>query len=442
MNRIYLVLSSRKVFLLPFTLALFLPLFFHGPRIGMPYVKGGDEIHYMAIINSLLIDGDLDLRNNYDAAREGSWQIGKKYAGQAIDPHVVWNVGGHQVIWSQVYEDTNKWTKDSNGFFVPLRKPNVNLDVSKLPEYSSHPAGIAFLLAPFLWLAKGTPLVESLALGCSNAAIIFSAFLFRRILRRYTNNPLSINVGTLLAFLGTPIWAYGRTLFMEPFLIFFALSAYLLAVEKKSSFWIGVLLGLGALLKPNFLILLFPLVLFFWKERQVRKILWMIPGPFLSTLFILYLNLRMYGSPFTPPQPFVFGNPLNGVFGLLFSWNHGIFAFAPVAFLAFFAWKQFFRAHIHEATLFASGFVIYFLMMAVFNCWWGGWCYGPRLVAPVLPFLMIPIFYLPNQISSWGKPIRILAFILCLLSVGFNLLGALDGYWDSHPLTILMGNIS
>jgi hypothetical protein len=105
-------------------------------------------------------------------------------------------------------------------------------------------------------------------------------------------------------------------------------------------------------------------------------------------------------------------------------------------------WKKFFREHKDEALLLAGGFGVYFLMMSLFACWWGGWCYGPRLVAPALPFLMVPIFYLPDAFSSWSKPLKWLAVVLCLLSLGFNLLGAMDGYWDSHPLTILKGNLS
>lgn len=408
----------------------------------MPRIKGGDEPHYLVMINSLLMDGDLDLRNNYESARNGSWQVGKKFMGQPVDPHVVWTVGGRQVIWSEVYEEPDQWLKDENGNPKPVRKPGVTINVDGLPEYSSHPAGIAFLLAPFLWPFRGTPYTEPIALLCSNLAVILSVFLFHGILRRYTTNPLGLNLATLLAFLGTPIWAYGRTLFMEPYLLFFAMGAFYLVLEKKSGFWAGIALGLGALLKPNFLILFFPLALFYVKEKKFKTIILMMAGPAISTAAILYTNARWYGSPFTPPQPFWFGNPIHGLLGLLFSWNHGIFTFAPVSLLALFCWARFFREHRAEAWLLASAFTLYFLMMSLYGCWWGGWCYGPRLVAPVLPFLMALLVYLPEVYSSWGRPLKVLAVVLCLASLAFNALGAMDGYWDSHPLTLLVGNIS
>ncbi len=423
-------------------LLVFVPLFFHGPRFGIPYVKGGDEPHYLAMINSLLIDGNLDLRNSYDSARKGSWRIGKKFAGAAVDAHVDWNVGGRQVTWPQVYEDPNQWKKGADGYYVPERRPDVTVDISNLPEYSGHPAGIAFLLAPFLWPFRGTPLTEPMALLCSNLAVLLSVFLFRGILRRYTQDRLALNLATLLAFLGTPIWAYARTLFMEPYLIFFATAAYFLVLEKRSGFWAGISLGLGALLKPNFLILSLPLACFLVYKRKFKSLGLLAIGPCLATAAVLYSNFLWYGSPFTPPQPFWFGNPLHGLVGLLFSWNHGIFTFMPAALLALAAWPRFLRDHGSEAVLIGSGFLVYFIMMALYGCWWGGWCYGPRLVAPVLLFLMAPIFHLPGIYSPLGKPLRLLAVVICVASLAFNALGAMDGYWDSHPLTIFAGNIS
>jgi hypothetical protein len=229
---------------------------------------------------------------------------------------------------------------------------------------------------------------------------------------------------------------------MEPYLSFFAMAAFYLILEKESGLLAGIALGLGALLKPNFLILFLPLAVFCARNKNFRTILWMAAGPAVSTAAILYSNALMYGSPFAPPQPFRFGNVFEGMGGLLFSWNHGIITLAPIALLALALWKRFFRERKAEAALIAAGFAVYFLMMAFFDCWWGGWCYGPRLVVPVLPLLMVPVFYLPEAFRAWSKPARLFALTLCLLSLAFNLLGALDGYWDSHPWTLLKGNLS
>jgi hypothetical protein len=408
----------------------------------MPHIKGGDEPHYLLILNSLMNDGDLDLKNNYESVHQGSLQAGRKFAGSPLDHQVTWVIDGKRIGWGDIYQTGGEWNRDSQGHPVPTLKPGITMDVSSLPQYSGHPPGEAFLLAPFLWPFRGTRFVEPLALLASNFMVILSVFLFRSLIARYIPNRLILNYTTLLVFLGTPVWNVGRTLFTESFLLCFALAAYVWALRKNSGFWPGVFIGMGILMKPVFILLLPPILWSLWTRKLRREMFLALTGPLFSTGVTLLLNDRMFGSPWNAPQPFTFGNPLVGILGLLFSWNHGLFTFAPIALLAVLSWRRFHVEQNHEALLFALGFAGYFLVMASWNCWWGGWCYGPRLIAPVIPFLMIPCFYTLESYPKFTQPVRLLVLLLCVLSLAFNFLGALDGYWDSHPLTILWGNIS
>jgi hypothetical protein len=421
-------------------LMLFFPLFFHGYHFGWPWVKGGDEPHYLIMINSLMNDGDFDLRNNYESALKGSDQAGRKYAGMPIGRHVEWK--GLKIGWPQVVENPDKWPLDSQGHPVPSVKSGFNGDYLNLPEYPSHPAGMAVLLAPFLWFVRGTRLVEPLALFYSFLAVAMGAFLFHRLVRRYDSDPVVANAAVLLAFLASPIWMNARTLFTEPFLLFFALASYLLVVEKKSGFWPGLLLGLGGLLKPNFLILLLPPALFLLREHRWKALSLLFLGPSLSAVGTLYLNNLFMGSPFMTNNPVTFGNPLNETFYLLFSWNHGLFVFSPIAFYCLVVWKKYFAQCGSEAFLFSSGFALYFIFMAC--CWAGpwGWSFGPRHIIPVVPFIMVPMFYLWKDYQNFGKGPRMLIQAAIGISIFINFLGALDGYWDSNPLTIFAGNIA
>ncbi|HEY5038769.1 MAG TPA: hypothetical protein VIJ93_06845 [bacterium] len=437
-----LFFSRDKAFLTFLCLLLFIPLFFHGWRFGIPYVKGGDEPHYLIVINSLLNDGDLDLKNNYDSACQGSFQAGKKYASLPLGRHVVSNLNGRRIISEEIYEDSDKWKRDEKGHPVPVLKPGVTSAISSLPEYSIHPSGIAYLLAPFLWIVKGTPYVEPLALFLANLSVLFSVFLFRRVIGRYTKNAALINWGTFLVFLGTPVWAYGRTLFTEPFLIFFALGAYLLALEKNSGLWAGALIGLGMMIKTPFSFLAIPLFGFWLLRGEWGNLLRFALGPILSAVFYLFLNFKMYGSSFHTPTPFLFYNPIYGSLGIWLSWNHGILAFSPMIFPILFSWKKFLKEQRPEAYVWGGGFLSYFLVMANFIGWSGAWSFGPREILPVIPFLMIPICYTLKNFSEWGRPKQLAFIVLCVLSLAFNALGAMDGYWNSHPLTIFKGNIS
>ncbi len=434
-----LIRSQKATF--TFLLAmLFFPLFFHGYHYGLlPWVKGGDEPHYLLIINSFLNDGDFDLRNNYDSALKGYDQAGYKFASKPLDRHI-WFKGG-KIGGPDVYEGPEKWILDAEQHPVPLMKKNIQEDFSNIPEYPAHPVGIAFLLAPILWFFRGGRFIEPLALFCSFAAVAGAAYLFHRLVRRFNPSLPAANTALLLTFLASPIWMNARTLFMEPYLLFFAVASYLCFIERKSGFWTGILLGLGGLLKPNFLILVLPPALYLLRERKWKEVLLLGIGPFLSALTFLCMNDLFFGSPFISPQPVTLGNPLHEAYYLLFSWNHGILMFSPIAVYCFFAWKKFHKAWGGEALLIGSGFILYFLFMVF--CWAGpwGWSYGPRHVVPVLPFLMVPMALFWDDYGKFGKGLRWLSAAAIVVSVFINFLGALDGYWDSNPITILAGHI-
>jgi hypothetical protein len=431
-------LSSDKTFLPFLFLCLFVPLFLRGSHFGAPRVKGGDEPHYLVMINSLLKDGDLDLRNNYDSALKGSSQAGSTFAGFPLDRHTTWMEKGQKVRWPDLYEvKGEKWGKDLDGFFTPTLKPGVQPPDGTRVEYSLHPFGSPILIASLLWPFRVTSHVESAALILSNFIFFLSALAFRRILRRYVSDPGTVNLTVFLVFLGTPLWHYGRTLFTESLLLTLAVGAVALVLEKKTGFWPGVLIGLGMLMKPVFLLLAVPLFWFLAREGKFKAVLRMIVAPLLAGGTILAMNNFQFGSPWQPSMTFRFGNPLAGATGLWFSWNHGIVAFAPVVLLALAAWGKFLREKKREAVLIGSSFAVYFLLFSLWHIWDGGWCFGPRLIVPVLPFLMTPLFYLPGLFQGWGRWRRALCVGLCLLSLGVNFCGALNGSWGSHPLTLL-----
>ena len=86
-------------------------------------------------------------------------------------------------------------------------------------------------------------LVEPAAVTCSTLAIILAFFLFRSLLQNYADL-VTVNLTAVVAFLGTPAWAYGRTLFSEPYLLLFAVGAYWASLRKRNPFLSGVFIAL------------------------------------------------------------------------------------------------------------------------------------------------------------------------------------------------------
>src|SRR5439155_1367496 len=73
-------------------------------------------------------------------------------------------------------------------------------------------------------------LLEPACLACSGLATVAAFLLFLRLLRGYAVGPLAVDLISVAAFLGTPVWFYGRSLFMESFLLLFVPAAYTLAL--------------------------------------------------------------------------------------------------------------------------------------------------------------------------------------------------------------------
>ena len=157
---------------------------------GLPGVRSGDEPHYLVLINSVISDGDFDLANNYRDMHRGGPQAGRVFAGAPLDHHVNWYEGDRLVKWWQAYQmDPNAWQKDEEGHRMPTHRPESGLGPVPGPEYSQHPAGLAFLLAPILYPFRDTALVEPAAIYCSGLATVLGCFAWCWLTRPYAKYP-------------------------------------------------------------------------------------------------------------------------------------------------------------------------------------------------------------------------------------------------------------
>ena len=73
-------------------------------HLDWPRVFSGDEPHYLVLINSVLLDGDLDLANNYAAVHRGEPQAGARFSGFPLDHHTYLFEGGSRKKWDKIYE--------------------------------------------------------------------------------------------------------------------------------------------------------------------------------------------------------------------------------------------------------------------------------------------------------------------------------------------------
>jgi hypothetical protein len=128
---------------------------------------------------------------------------------------------------------------------------------------------------------------------------------------------------------------------------------------------------------------------YFW-----RYLLWALP---VALPFALY-NLAIYQAPASPYysvyQPFSVSHPnlLEGLLGNLISPSRGLLIYSPVLILAAAGVIVKLKQHTFEKLdgILIAIIVLHWLVISDFALWWGGWAYGPRFFADVLPYF----FYL------------------------------------------------
>jgi hypothetical protein len=407
--------------------------------LGLPAVLSGDEPHYLVIINSVICDGDFDLANNYQNVHQGGLQAGRIFAGQPLDHHVNWYQDGRLVQWWQAHEmDAERWNRDSQGHPVPTRHSHLRPVDDK--EYSQHPVGLAFILAPILVGFRGTPLVEPAALFCSGLATVGGCCAWCWLVKQYTKFPLHVVGAAAVAYLGSPLWHYGQNLYSESFLAFFAVAAFAMALRGEKYFIAGLLLGAGILIKAPFALFAVPLIgdaLVRFRWRQAFECL--VPVA-LAILLVLFWNQQMHGDWLKSAQEWEAGSPIEGLLGLTFSWAHGLLLVSPSLVLLAIVVPEWFQRHRRDAILITLAVFLYGGLMVSWASWWGGSCYSGRLILPIVPFLFVP-FALLFDSKTWKTDVlaRIVGGTLMIISIAFGALAAFgcDYVWGCHPLQLL-----
>lgn len=426
---------------LPLAVLLFVPHVFSHPgeweeperrvRFGWPRTLAGDEPHYLVQLHSLLSDGDLDVSDDYAEVHAGGDAAGRHFRGQPIDHHSVWFTDGERVGWHDTYfPDASQWRREPDGRWVPTLRPDREPGAA---EYSTHPPGMAIVAAAFLWPLRGTEAVEPGTLVLGGLATLLAAVCFLRLVRAYVEHDWQAGLVTLVAFLGTPAWLYGRTFYNEPYLLLLTTFAYMTFLRDGQRVLAGTAIAIGMLVKPPFGLLLVPMLLAVPETGRWRHVLMLSLPCVVGAGVVLGLNTMMFGGPLRSSQPFQWGNPLwNGLL-LVISPQNGVLPFAPVVLPALVLWPRFVREYGRDAIVLGLGFLLYFGLMACWKYWHGGFCYGPRLVVPVLPLALVP---LALAFRTTGG--RIAFGLFGLLGVAINLIAVTPPWssWTRHPFSI------
>jgi hypothetical protein len=397
------------------------------------------------MVNSLIQDGDFDLYNNYQRVYQGSDEAGKAFAGAYLDQHVAWATEQGNVRWGHVYEmDPARWGHDGEGSPVPKIQDGKRELADSLTSrhYSWHAWGLPVLLAPIAYLFRGTQYLEAVMLICSGLSVVGAMYFFHMLVQPLTQNAQHTFLLVAAAFLGTPIWAYGRTLFTEPYLLFCVVGAFALYLRRQSGFWVGILIGVGILIKPAIAVVAVPLVLDSLFRRNWNRAIFIVIPCFGFSLLVLAGNHLMYGSYFAFPITSARFAIWQDCIEYIFSFTQGLFFLAPVVVAAIAGYPKLFCYFQRDAIIIFAGFFVYFTLCSSYDYGNGGYCYGPRYLVPVLPLLFASFPDIGDlgvtQTGNWTIA------ILLILSVEINFIAAVGcgNCWYRHPVELLLNATS
>lgn len=330
-----------------------------------PSALSGDSPHYLVAVRSLIDDFDFDVSNNYEQAERGGLDAGVRFRGAVPDRHA---------------------DRDGTGREIPTHSPFF----------------IA-LLAVFALPARGTVWVEAICVWvCLAAGLVSLWWIAVHASRRRW---------LLLAAFATPLWAYSRDIWVEPFIA--AAWAFMLTSRRL---WLLFLLGfVGICLKYPFAVVPAAMAAVAWRNGEKRRAAVLgasVLCGLAAVVAVVQILFRDVGH-FSLFHSGIHGDfdwPFDGVVGLLLDPENGLLFFCPMLAFAFLPlWRK------RDWLLPAAAF---FLVHAAYSDWRGGTGFSARYLVPLIPFCMAA---LDEASPRLGFPFK----IACLYSLAWGILAGL-----------------
>lgn len=305
--------------------------------------------------------------------------------------------------------------------------------------YQFFPPGTTFLLVPFVAATEfvlhalgaesldehvrraGTERFEKVL---ASVWMWFAALGFFILARRHGSFCSSI-FSTLVFALGSSVWSeLSQAIWSQTAMLLVLVWGLVWLIHQLSSdgnlAGPGAVLGFAFAVRPTAAIPLVFLVLLVWWQARPR-VLQFLTGMSISGLALAAFSLTTYGS-ILPPY---YGAGRVGwhsslpeaLIGTLVSPSRGLFVFSPVFLLGLAALPWTLRRRPIKPILLVglASTVSLWLLVSSFPQWWGGHCFGPRLLADAIPWLALTLVPLFDAITSLRSARRYVGLALLLL---------------------------
>jgi hypothetical protein len=323
--------------------------------------------------------------------------------------------------------------------------------------YAVYGLGTSLAVLPFYLAAKALAFDPRMAASLLNplvtAATATVLYLFGR--RLHFSRRLAVGVALMFG-VGTLAWPYAKTFFSEPLTAFLLLSAAYLAYLLRQRWLTWPAVGCGAALgfavltrEDSAAVLPFYAAYLLWPGRPRLTVAGVLA---LGLPLAALLGVTAYYHALRFPDLFGTyaartGNTIvwdgatlaTGLYGQLLSSGKGLLFYTPLVLLAIPAWGLFWRRSPHLCLLFTAIVVERIVFFSFLPRWFGGICWGPRYIVPIVPFLLLAVGFLLQQPAWRTTARRWLVGALFALSLGVQLIGVSVFYTDTLDVPLDRG---
>ena len=307
--------------------------------------------------------------------------------------------------------------------------------------YSQYGLGLVAIFLPIVCVGK----LVSLALAIDQRIVIdfllsfynvpfaiLGLYFFRSILVRLGTSQAKATSCMLLLFCCTGFWKYSVTDFSEITQVAFLLGAInSLLLEKRSkwkhvSFWCALLVAM----KLVYVILL-PVFFAYaiWSEFEKMNLKVLSKRFFDFCIFLVplgillaFMNYFRFGSILetgygSQAASFSWDFFRRDWFDYLFSMQRGILPYNPILLIASLGW--FFLPQENRKFFFFIGLIVlsWFILMCFWKSLQGGYCWGNRLLIPILPLLFLPLGFISFDRKLGQLALLIVVVFSCVIQI-------------------------
>lgn len=362
---------------------------------------GGDGLQAFAVVRSVVLDGDLDLENDYTLLGRGSVIDA---AGRATSHLPV----GLAIFWTPAFVLAHAGALVARALGAAVPADGVSV------AYRS-----AVATATFVYGVAALCLLEALIRRLHGRAVALVAVLaiwLATPMRFYTvaNPSMAHGVSIFAATLFVVAWLRARESDAPRDWLYAGIAGALMTLVRLQD---GVLLAL-------------PVVDLLWRRPPAGRHLarFAAAASAVGALQIAFW-LRLYGGGFvgTVREVNLVGGTGLHVPEVLFSWRHGLFSWTPLYAVCVLGWLAWLRRQPRPAALVLLGFASSVFVNAAMQDWWGSEAFGQRRLLGLTPLFALGLGHALGRLG--GRSLAVASAALSALAL-WNV--GLEGVYNSE----------